>query len=337
MLRVWRDDGRCVGVLTDRRAIAARATLLATGGYAALWERTTNPPGAIGEGLARVPRRRRAGRPRVRAVPPDGARRLVAPALRGAARRGRAPAGRRRQPLHRRARAARRRRARDRRARHGAARPAPDRPRRFPALMGRLADEGYDPARDADPGLAGGALHGGRHRHRPRRAHRARPACTRPASAPHRRARREPARLELAARVPRLRPSCGARRAGEPGLPSAAAPRSDPAAPASREPVTPELRAALWRDSGLIRDAAGLERLLARRTCSRGSSPRARSRARRAAAATSARLPGRGRGVRGPRRPPARRRAGAGDMAERPTRSSASSTPRSPRTSAPAT
>ena len=29
-----------------------RATLLATGGYAALWERTTNPPGALGEGLA---------------------------------------------------------------------------------------------------------------------------------------------------------------------------------------------------------------------------------------------------------------------------------------------
>ena len=26
-------------------------------------------------------------------------------------------------------------------------------------------------------------------------------------------------------------------------------------------PVTPELRAALWRDCGLIRDAAGLERL----------------------------------------------------------------------------
>ena len=44
--------GRCAGVVTDRRAIAAPATLLATGGYAALWERTTNPPGALGEGLA---------------------------------------------------------------------------------------------------------------------------------------------------------------------------------------------------------------------------------------------------------------------------------------------
>jgi L-aspartate oxidase len=46
------DDGRCAGVVTDRRAIAARAVLLATGGYAALWERTTNPVGSIGDGIA---------------------------------------------------------------------------------------------------------------------------------------------------------------------------------------------------------------------------------------------------------------------------------------------
>lgn len=43
--------GRCVGVATDRRTIPAAATLLATGGYAALWERTTNPRGAVGDGL----------------------------------------------------------------------------------------------------------------------------------------------------------------------------------------------------------------------------------------------------------------------------------------------
>ena len=52
MLSVWRDDERCVGVVTDRRAVAARATLLSTGGAAALWERTTNPAGAVGEGIA---------------------------------------------------------------------------------------------------------------------------------------------------------------------------------------------------------------------------------------------------------------------------------------------
>jgi len=38
-------------VITDSRAISAPATLLATGGYAALWERTTNPAGAVGDGL----------------------------------------------------------------------------------------------------------------------------------------------------------------------------------------------------------------------------------------------------------------------------------------------
>jgi L-aspartate oxidase len=46
-----RDGGRCTGAVTARRALAARATILATGGFAALWERTTNPPGAVGRGL----------------------------------------------------------------------------------------------------------------------------------------------------------------------------------------------------------------------------------------------------------------------------------------------
>jgi L-aspartate oxidase len=46
------DEGRCTGVRTGRREVAGRATILATGGFAALWERTTNPPGALGQGLA---------------------------------------------------------------------------------------------------------------------------------------------------------------------------------------------------------------------------------------------------------------------------------------------
>ena len=37
--------------MTDAGAIAARATVLGTGGAAALWQRTTNPRGAIGAGL----------------------------------------------------------------------------------------------------------------------------------------------------------------------------------------------------------------------------------------------------------------------------------------------
>jgi L-aspartate oxidase len=45
-------DGRCVGVAGADGPVAGRATLVTTGGYAALWERTTNPPGTIGEGLA---------------------------------------------------------------------------------------------------------------------------------------------------------------------------------------------------------------------------------------------------------------------------------------------
>src|SRR5205085_9449686 len=43
---------RCLGFqLDDGRLIASGGTVLATGGAAALWSRTTNPAGAIGEGL----------------------------------------------------------------------------------------------------------------------------------------------------------------------------------------------------------------------------------------------------------------------------------------------
>ena len=53
---LWTLEGRCIGLLARRRDGAAlpvvtRATVLATGGMAALWERTTNPPGAVGAGL----------------------------------------------------------------------------------------------------------------------------------------------------------------------------------------------------------------------------------------------------------------------------------------------
>ena len=49
---LWVVGDRCVGlVCDDGRAVASRAVVLATGGAAALWARTTNPPGAIGAGL----------------------------------------------------------------------------------------------------------------------------------------------------------------------------------------------------------------------------------------------------------------------------------------------
>ncbi len=47
---LWSDDERCHGLLTDAGPIAAAATVVATGGAAALWRRTTNPWGAIGAG-----------------------------------------------------------------------------------------------------------------------------------------------------------------------------------------------------------------------------------------------------------------------------------------------
>jgi L-aspartate oxidase len=49
-LALWSDGERCHGVVTDRGTVAAPATVLATGGGAALWSRTTNPWGAVGAG-----------------------------------------------------------------------------------------------------------------------------------------------------------------------------------------------------------------------------------------------------------------------------------------------
>ncbi len=49
-------EGRCVGVSAERDGaslqVVSRATVLATGGAAALWSRTTNPLGSTGVGLA---------------------------------------------------------------------------------------------------------------------------------------------------------------------------------------------------------------------------------------------------------------------------------------------
>ena len=76
----------------SRRRSPRAATVLATGGAAALWQRTTNPRGAIGAGLTLAhDAGRRARRPGVHAVPPDRASRspgeldgfLVTEAVRG--------------------------------------------------------------------------------------------------------------------------------------------------------------------------------------------------------------------------------------------------------------
>ena len=49
-MALWSDGDVCAGVVTDTGTITAPATVLATGGGAALWRRTTNPWGAIGAG-----------------------------------------------------------------------------------------------------------------------------------------------------------------------------------------------------------------------------------------------------------------------------------------------
>jgi L-aspartate oxidase len=50
--RILTSEGRAAGILLDgQRVVAAPTIVLATGGAAALWARTTNPAGAIGGGL----------------------------------------------------------------------------------------------------------------------------------------------------------------------------------------------------------------------------------------------------------------------------------------------
>jgi len=49
---LWSSEGRCRGLVCEGgEMIAARAVVIATGGAAALWTRTTNPPGSQGAGL----------------------------------------------------------------------------------------------------------------------------------------------------------------------------------------------------------------------------------------------------------------------------------------------
>jgi L-aspartate oxidase len=256
---IWRSHDRCVGVVTDRRALAARATLLATGGAAALWSRTTNPPGAVGEGMAAA---YRAGAAladleftQFHPTTLVDSSLLLSEALRGEGallldERGErftdelAP--------------------RDVVAREIAARGtalldlrAIDRGR-FPGLMGSLADKGYDPASAPIPVApaahytVGGILTDLDGRSEVAGLY----AAGESAATGVHGANRLASNSLLECLVFGRRAALAA--LAEPGLPARLEPPSEPPAPA---PVTPSLRGRMWRDGGVVRDAAGLERL----------------------------------------------------------------------------
>lgn len=255
------EQHRCVGAITSHGPVAARATLLATGGAAALWERTTNPPGSVGEGLSAA---HRAGAAladlefvQFHPTALVDSTLLLSEALRGEGAVLLDEWGERfTDELA----------PRDVVAREIAARGTVlldlrsiDRGR-FPSLMGTLERSGYDPAEvpipvapaahytiggivtDLDgrtevPGLyaagecAATGVHG---------------------------ANRLASNSLLECLVFGRRAALAA--LGEP-VPIGPVPGSDPKS--GLEPVTDELRRALWRDCGLVRDAASLEGLRA--------------------------------------------------------------------------
>jgi L-aspartate oxidase len=257
-LALWSARSRCVGVRTDRRAIAARATLLATGGYAALWERSTNPAGSVGEGISLAWAAGAAVadlefvqfHPTV--VAANGL--LLSEALRGEGAvllddRGRrftdelAP--------------------RDVVARAIAARGTalldlrPVDRGRFPSLMTRLACEGFDPAAEPIPVAPaahytmGGVVTDLDGRTEVEGLYAAGEcACTGVHGA-----NRLASNSLLECLVFSRRAALAALREGElPRLPR-------PPKAATLPTVTPELRRAMWEEAGLIRDADGLARL----------------------------------------------------------------------------
>ena len=256
---VWSTGSRCVGVSTDGGSIKARATLLATGGAAALWERTTNPVGAVGDGIA-MAYRAGAGVADLEFIQfhptaLSGSSVLLSEALRGAGALLLDDTGHRftdelapRDVV-----------AREIGARGTALldlRPV-DRDR-FPSLIGSLQDAGFDPA--VEPIPVAPAAHytmGGvvtdldGRTELPGLFAAGECACTGVHGA-----NRLASNSLLECLVFGRRAAVAA--LDEPGLPARL---DDPPTAVPLEPVTPEIRRALWADAGLIRDAAGLERL----------------------------------------------------------------------------
>ena len=256
---VWSTGPRCIGVSTDSGAIKARATLLATGGAAALWRRTTNPAGAVGDGIA-MAYRAGAGVADLEFIQfhptaLSGSSVLLSEALRGAGALLLDDQGHRfTDELA----------PRDVVAREIGARGTalldlrPVDRARFPSLIGSLEDAGFDPA--VEPIPVAPAAHytmGGivtdldGRTEQPGLFAAGECACTGVHGA-----NRLASNSLLECLVFGRRAALAA--LDEPGLPARLA---DPPAPTALEVVTPEIRRSLWDDAGLIRDAAGLERL----------------------------------------------------------------------------
>jgi L-aspartate oxidase len=258
-LELWTDDGRCVGVVTDRRAPRARAVLLATGGYAALWERTTNPAGSIGDGIALAYRAGAAVADlefvQFHPTALAGSSLLLSEALRGDGALLLDEHGDRFvEELAPRDVVARAIDAR------GTAlldlRPV-DRAR-FPALMQRLAEAGFDPSEPVPVAPAAHYTMGGivtdvnGATELPGLYAAGECACTGVHGA-----NRLASNSILECLVFGRRAGLAALEEPRPG------PRTRDLFVGDEQPVTPELREALWRDAGLVRERAGLERLAA--------------------------------------------------------------------------
>ncbi len=249
------------GVRTGAGLLEAPATLLATGGYSALWERTTNPPGSVGDGIVLA---YRAGaaiadlelvqfHPTV--VAGDGL--LLSEALRGEGALLLDEQGERfTDELAPRDVVAR---AIDER---GTAlldlRPI-DRGR-FPSLMSALASHGFDPERDPIPVspaahyTMGGIVTDLEGRTTVAGLYAAGECACTGVHGANRLASNSLLECLVFGRRAVLAALCDSSVTGT-------VPQTRPEETRPLEPVTPELRAAMWQDAGLVRDAVGLERL----------------------------------------------------------------------------
>jgi L-aspartate oxidase len=267
-------DGRCRGlVCDDGRALAAPAVVLATGGAAALWSRTTNPPGSFGSGLLLA---RDAGaeladlefaqfHPTAVTGVPGREGFLVSEAVRGEGATLHGPGGERfvdeLAPRDAVARAIFRvlRESGERAVALDMRAVDPD---RFPNIVGALRDAGLDPATERVPVAPashytmGGVVTDLDGRTRvPGLYAIGECACTGTHGA-NRLASNSLSECFVFGRRAALASL------GEPlaaGLPAGAGPPAVPVAP----PPSPATREAVWRLAGLERDAAGLEELLA--------------------------------------------------------------------------